>query len=223
MCRLIQDFRPRFSMVDTGRANHRKAMDAANSVIWLKCNALAVGEHPLMWHITKECKRTIKSSFVSVQPSNWDFDGNGHQPFCPDRKYTRRIIPKVKSEYYRTELSKLSDKAARNEDCTAQTSPCPFGLTRISYNPLFVGNRVLPAATSSFSIPLPAVRFAPLRDYAARRFPPGFQCASRNVPPPARARRFINIKTSHCRCRAMGGRMFVAAHRHPTEYVVRIT
>ena len=58
-------------------------MDAANSVICLKCNALAVGEHPLMWHITKECKRTIKSSFVSVQPSNWDFDGNGHQPFCP--------------------------------------------------------------------------------------------------------------------------------------------
>lgn len=187
VCRLIQDFRPRFSMVDTGRANHRKAMDAANSVIWLKCNALAVGEHPLMWHITKECKRTIKSSFVSVQPSNWDFDGNGHQPFCPDRKYTRRIIPKVKSEYYRTELSKLSDKAARNEDCTAQTSPCPFGLTRISYNPLFVGNRVLPAATSSFSIPLPAVRFAPLRDYAARRFPPGFQCASRNVPPPSQS------------------------------------
>lgn len=136
-------------MVDTGRANHRKAMDAANSVIWLKCNALAVGEHPLMWHITKECKRTIKSSFVSVQPSNWDFDGNGHQPFCPDRKYTRRIIPKVKSEYYRTELSKLSDKAARNEDCTAETSPCPFGLTRISYNPLFVGNRVFPTATSS--------------------------------------------------------------------------
>ncbi len=58
-------------------------MDAANSVIWLKCNALAVGEHPLMWHITKECKRTIKSSFVSVQPSNWDFDGNGHQSVCP--------------------------------------------------------------------------------------------------------------------------------------------
>ncbi len=153
VCRLIQGFRPRFSIVDTCRVNHRKAMDAANSVIWLKCNALAVGEHPLMWHITKECKRTIKSSFVSVQPSNWDFDGNGHQPFCPDRKCTRRIILKVGSEYYRT---KLSGKAARNEDCTAQASPCPFGLTRISYNPLFVGNRVVPAATSSFSIPLPA-------------------------------------------------------------------
>ncbi len=142
-------------MVDTGRANHRKAMDAANSVIWLKCNALAVGEHPLMSHIAEERNRTMKSSGVSVLRPIGISTATGITRL-PHRKYTRRIIPKVKSEYYRTELSKLSDKAARNEDCTAQASPCPFGLTRISYNPLFVGNRVVPAATSSFSIPVPA-------------------------------------------------------------------
>lgn len=81
-------------------------------------------------------------------PSDWDFDRNGHKPVCPDRKYIRRIILKVGSEYYRT---KLSGKAACNEDCTAETSPCPFGLTRKPYNPLFAGNRVAPTAISSFS------------------------------------------------------------------------
>lgn len=92
-------------------------MDATISVICFKSKTLANGEHPLMLRITKDRKRTMKSLGVSVHPSNWDFDRNEPKPKCPDRKYIQQIILKVKSEYQ----TKLLEKAARDEDYTAET------------------------------------------------------------------------------------------------------
>jgi hypothetical protein len=92
-------------------------MDATISVICFKSKTLANGEHPLMLRITKDRKRTMKSLGVSVHPSNWDFDRNEPKPKCSDRKYIQQIILKVKSEYQ----TKLLEKAARDEDCTAET------------------------------------------------------------------------------------------------------
>ena len=92
-------------------------MDATISVICFKSKTLANGEHPLMLRITKDRKRTMKSLGVSVHPSNWDFDRNEPKPKCPDRKYIQQIILKVKSEYQ----TRLLEKAARDEDYTAET------------------------------------------------------------------------------------------------------
>ncbi len=92
-------------------------MDATISVICFKSKTLANGEHPLMLRITKDRKRRMKSLGVSVHPSNWDFDRNEPKPKCPDRKYIQQIILKVKSEYQ----TKLLEKAARDEDYTAET------------------------------------------------------------------------------------------------------
>ena len=97
--------------------NRQKAMDATISVICFKSKTLANGEHPLMLRITKDRKRTMKSLGVSVHPSNWDFDRNEPKPKCPDRKYIQQIILKVKSEYQ----TRLLEKAARDEDYTAET------------------------------------------------------------------------------------------------------
>ena len=92
-------------------------MDATISVICFKSKTLANGEHPLMLRITKDRNRTMKSLGVSVHPSNWDFDRNEPKPKCPDRKYIQQIILKVKSEYQ----TRLLEKAARDEDYTAET------------------------------------------------------------------------------------------------------
>ena len=87
-------------------------MDATISVICFKSKTLANGEHPLMLRITKDRKRTMKSLGVSVHPSNWDFDRNEPKPLS-----LIQIILKVKSEYQ----TRLLEKAARDEDYTAET------------------------------------------------------------------------------------------------------
>ena len=105
-------FDPVFTLVYTvcvnRGVNRQKAMDATISVICFKSKTLANGE---------DRKRTMKSLGVSVHPSNWDFDRNEPKPKCPDRKYIQQIILKVKSEYQ----TRLLEKAARDEDYTAET------------------------------------------------------------------------------------------------------
>jgi hypothetical protein len=92
-------------------------MKANIEVICYKYKPLKDGTLPLMLRVTKDRKRTMKSLGVSVHPSNWDFDRNEPKPKCPDRKYIQQIILKVKSEYQ----TRLLEKAARDEDYTAET------------------------------------------------------------------------------------------------------
>ncbi len=92
-------------------------MKTTVSVVCYHHKILTNGESPIMLRICKGGKRTMKSLGVSVHPSNWDFDRNEPKPKCPDRKYIQQIILKVKSEYQ----TKLLEKAARDEDYTAET------------------------------------------------------------------------------------------------------
>lgn len=87
------------------------------SVICFKSKVLSNGNHPLMLRITEGKKRVMKSLGISVNPKYWDFKKEEPKPKCPDYELIQNIILKMKAEYQRKILEKLS----KDEEFTASS------------------------------------------------------------------------------------------------------
>ena len=91
--------------------------NATISVICYKSKTLSNGENPLILRISKDGKKTYKSSGISIDAKYWNFSKNMPKPNCPDRDQLIKIIISKKAEIQ----SKILELNAIQKDYTASS------------------------------------------------------------------------------------------------------